>query len=519
MRRAALIVILIVVGALTASSVAAQQIDVQEYTLDNGLTFLMVPRPGDPNVAAGWVAKVGSVNERPGITGLSHLFEHMMFKGTRTIGTTDIDADLANIARMDDVKAELRVEEHDLARRVRLGEIDDIANPANRSARHAELLAELMALEAKAATLIVKNEFDQIYTTAGASGMNAGTDQDYTVYFINVPSNKLELWFWMESDRLLNPVLREFYAERSVVAEERRLRTDSTPTGRFEEQFEALFWNASPYGWPVVGWESDLEAITRDEAQAYYDIYYAPNNLTAALVGDFDPERAKELANQYFGRLPAGRTGAPPVRTREPRQLAEVRMTAYAETTPSVEIRYHSVADGHRDEPALVVLGSLLSGRTGRLYKSLVLENQVATGARAGQTGLKWEGYFEFSGVANRDHTPEDVEAALYAEIETLKTTLAGDRELQKVKNRFAADTFRRVAGNFGLMIQLLIADAYRGWRSFNEDPPRLAAVTAEDVQRVAQTYFVPERRAVAVYYRKPAVEQASGPVAPGAER
>ena len=503
--KAAIVTLLVAAGLVAAGPVIAQQIDVQEYRLENGMTFLMVPRRGDPNVAAGWIAKVGSVNERPGITGLSHLFEHMMFKGSRTIGTTDIEADLANIARMDGVKAQLRVEEQAILRRWRLGEIDDPKDPANRTEQHQTLLAELAALEEIESSLIVKNEFDQIYTAAGASGMNAATDHDYTFYFINVPANKLELWFWMESERLLNPVLREFYSERNVVAEERRLRTDSTPTGRFQEQFDAMFWSASPYGWPVVGWESDLEGITREEAEAYYAVYYAPNNLTASLVGDFDPELAKRLADRYFGRMTRHPMSPPPVRTREPAQLAEKRMVAYADTNPSVQIRYHTVADGHRDEPALAVLGSLLNGRTGRLYKSLVVDQQVATSARAGQNGLKWQGYFGLSGAAQPERTPEEVEQALYAELETLKTTPVDERELQKVKNRFSADMFRRVASNFGLMIQLLIADSYRGWRSFNDDPQKLAEVTAEDVQRVAREYFTSERRAVALYYRKAA--------------
>ncbi len=501
----AIVTVLLAASLVLAEPADAQQIDVQEHRLDNGMTFLMVPRRGDPNVAAGWIARVGSVNERPGITGLSHLFEHMMFKGTRTIGTTDIEADVANLAQMDEVKAQLRVEEDGILQRWRVGEIDDPKDPANRTDRHRELLTELAALEEIGSNLIVKNEFDQIYTAAGASGMNAATDRDYTFYFINVPANKLELWFWMESDRLLNPVLREFYSERNVVAEERRLRTDSTPTGRFQEQFDAMFWSASPYGWPVVGWASDLEGITREEAEAYYDLYYAPNNLTAVLVGDFDPEQAKPLAERYFGRMARHPEPPPAVRTREPEQLAEKRMVAFADTSPSAQIRYHTVADGHRDEPALAVLGALLNGRTGRLYKSLVADRQVATSARAGQNGLKWQGYFRVSGVAQPGHTPEEVEQALYDELETLKTTPVDARELQKVKNRFAADMFRRVASNFGLMIQLLFADSYRGWRSFNEDPQRLAAVTADDVQRVAREYFTPERRAVAIYYRKAA--------------
>jgi predicted Zn-dependent peptidase len=501
MKRALLFVVWSVL--LSASALWAQQVQVQEYVLPNGLRLLMIPKKGDPNVSAGWVARVGSVNERPGITGLSHLFEHMMFKGTHAIGTTDIAKDLKLMSQMDAVKAEIRQEEQAQIRRLRLGEIPNLQDPQYRSKRHNELLQQLASIEKESKALIIQNEFDKIYTNAGASGMNAGTMEDATIYFINVPANKLELWFWMESDRLLNPVFREFYSERDVVFEERRMRTDSTPTGKFDEEFNAMFWTSSPYAWPVVGWPSDLDGLTREEALAYFAVNYAPNNVSACLVGDFDPAQARQLADKYFGRLKRNPQQQPPVRTREVEQMAEKRMVAYAETNPEVQIRYHSVADGNVNEPALVVLGALLNGRTGRLYKSLVLEQQIANSVSAGQNGMKWEGYFYFNGVAKPGNTPENVEQALYKEIEKIQKEKVGDRELQKVKNQFAADNFRRLDNRFYLMLQILIADSNRGWQSFNEDPKKIAAVTADDVQRVANLYFKPESRAVALFYTK----------------
>jgi predicted Zn-dependent peptidase len=501
---------------LCSAMAQAQQVPVQEYILPNRLKLLMVPQKGDPNVAAGWVAKVGSVNERPGITGLSHLFEHMMFKGTHAIGTKDIGKDLKLMAQMDSVKAEIRKEEQGQIRRLRLGEISDLQDPKNRTPRHNELLQELARIEKESKDLIVPNEFDQIYTNAGASSLNAGTTEDFTMYFVNVPANKLELWFWMESDRLLNPVFREFYSERDVVHEERRMRTDSTPTGKFDEQFNSMFWTSSPYAWPVVGWPSDLDGLTREEALSYFAVNYAPNNISAVLVGDFDPEQARKLADRYFGRLKRNERTQPPVRTREVEQMAEKRMVAFAETNPEVEIRYHSVADGHANEPALVVLGALLSGRTGRLYKSLVLDQQIANSVSAGQNGMKWEGYFSISGVAKPGNTPEQVEQALYKEIERLQKEKVGQRELQKVKNQFAADNFRRLDNRFYLMMQLLSAESNRGWQSFNEDPKRIAAVTADDVQRVADLYFKPENRAVALYYTKKAAAGEEDPLLTG---
>ena len=513
---------LLVVSVLAALLVmpvaaAAQEVDVIEHELDNGLTLLLVPRPGDPNVAAGWIAKVGSVYERPGITGVAHLFEHMMFKGTHTVGTQNIERDLAIIDELDGLRVEIQAAEADLDRRFALGEIDDPDDPSVRSAQHQQLLDRFETLLAEQGDLLIKEDFSRIYTGEGGSGMNAGTSYDFTIYFINVPANKLELWFWMESDRLANPVFREFYAERSVVHEERRLRTDSTPIGKFQEQFEAMFWQSSPYSWPVIGWPSDLEGITREEALTFFDTYYAPNNLAAALVGDFDPDEAIALAERYYGRLKRGERPPLEPRTREMPQLAEKRMVAYADTNPQVVIRYHSVRDGHVDEPALVVLGQLLSGRTGRLYRALVEDQEVATSASGGQAGFKFEGMFELRGTARQGRTPEEVEEAIYAELERLKTEPVETRELQKVKNQNAARTFRDLDSNFGLMMQLLIREGNRGWEHINTDPALYDAVTAEDVMRVANTYFTPETRAVAVYYRdESAADEPADPLEEG---
>lgn len=494
---------ILVILLLCTPLATAQKVEVQEVVLNNGLRLLLVPRKGDPNIAAGWVARVGSVNERPGITGLSHLFEHMMFKGTNAIGTRKLDENLKLIAELDKVKAAVDAEQRILIRKQQLGEIEDASDPKSRSANHQNLLKQLEDLTKRERELMVKDEFDRIYTTAGGAGMNAGTNNDWTIYYINVPANKIELWFWMESDRLANPVFREFYAERDVVREERRLRTESTPTGKFNEQFDAMFWQSSPYGWPVVGWPGDLAAITREEALAYFAQNYAPNNLSAVLVGDFDPANATALANKYFGRLKRYPKDVEDVRTLEMKQQAEQRMYAYAETTPQVRVRYHTVPDGHKDEYALSVMGSLLNGRTGRLYKSLVVQQGVATNASGGQNGLKYEGYFELSGTSKPGKTPEDVEQALYKEIEKLQTELVPEKELQKIKNQTAANSFRQLQSNFGLMAQLLLSEAGRGWQTLNTDPQLLQAVTPQDIQRVAKKYFDKENRNVAIYYTK----------------
>ena len=498
---------------LLVASLSGQRVEVEEFTLENGMKFLLLPRTGDPNVAAGWISKFGSVNERPGVTGVAHLFEHMMFKGTKTIGTKDIERDTEIIKELDALRSQIQTERAVLLEKQRRGLIDDAANPAHRSSRHSELLKQFNKLLAEQRELIVKDEFTQIYTTNGGSGMNAGTTNDFTIYFINVPSNKLELWFWMESDRLTNPVFREFYSERDVVREERRLRTDSTPTGKLDEQLETMFWMSSPYGWPVIGWPSDLDAITRSEAMEYFDRYYSPNNLVASLVGDFDVDRVKELARKYFARLENRDDPPGAVRTREVQQQAQQRLTGHAETRPQATIRFHTVPDAHVDEPALIVLSAILNGRTGRLYKSLVLEQQVAVQAGAGVDGRKYDGSFPVGGVAAPGKTPEDVEKALLAELDLLGREPVGERELQKVKNQQLAGDFRKLQSKFGLMLQLLTYEALGEWSNIYVFSDRIQAVEPDDIQRVAERYFTETNRTVALYYTK----EGAGP--PGGRR
>lgn len=487
-----------------AGPAAAQSVQPEVYELPNGMKFLLLPRHAQPNsVAAGWVAKVGSVNERPGITGISHFFEHMMFKGTRTIGTKDAQKD----QQLNEAQHAARNKLRGLVLTVQYprwvkGEIADPWDPQFDTDEMKALRTELQKLVEEQRQVTVKDEFDSIYTGQGASGMNAFTSHDLTFYFVGVPSNKLELWCWMESDRLSDHVFREFYAERDVVHEERRLRTESTPTGIFEEQFEAMFWQSSPYNWPVIGWPSDLNSYTSEQAETYFQTYYRPNNLVGVIVGDFDLAATKAMIARYFGRLKRGET-PPPVVTIEMPQKGEQRMRAECEAAPQVEVRYHSVPFGHPDEAPLEVLSELMNGRTGRLYKALVEGQEVATSAGVRQDSRKYGGAFAFSAECKGDATPEQVEQAFYAELKRLQEEPIPARELEKVKNRVLADSFRRLESNFFLMMQLGYYEALGGWEYINTSPKALLAVEPSEVQRVAKKYFAPENRSVATYTRK----------------
>ena len=484
-------------------SLFAQKVPVVEKQLTNGMRLLLVERHDDPTISGGWVAHVGSANERPGITGIAHLFEHMMFKGTPTLGTSNFQKDLAIIAEQEKVRQEMRQEERKLRAAFRRGEVDDLLKPENRTDRLKDLDKEFQKLIADQRAILVKNEFDRVYTTAGGSGMNAFTSEDMTAYFITVPANKLELWCWMESERLWRPVFREFYAERDVVYEERRLRTESTPLGKFEEQFEAMVWESSPYKWPVIGWPSDLPTISKAQADEFYGLYYAPQNLTLILVGDFQSDLATQFVEKYFIRIPRGKADPPEVVTMEIKQLAEKRMYAEAEANPQVDIVWHTVPFGHKDSYVLNIFSQILSTRTGRLYKGLVQGRQVATEASAFPNHRKWAGLFGISGEAKEGHTPEDVEKAIYEELDKLKQTEVPPEELQKVKNNFAAAEYRRLSSNMSILFQLIFNDGLGDWREINAAGAKHQAVTAADIQRVANAYFTKENRNVAIYTRK----------------
>lgn len=474
----------------------------EEHILSNGMKLLLVPRHLSPTIACGWVAQVGSANERPGITGISHLFEHMMFKGTKTIGTRDYDLDMRLIEEQEALQEQMRAEMAAQRDALRRGLIDDITVPEAKTPRFLQLEAQFDSLVALQRENMVKNEYNLVYQSNGASRINAFTNEDMTFYICTVPANKLELWFWMESDRLLNPVFREFYSERDVVYEERRLRVESTPLGKFQESFDAMFWDASPYTWSVIGYASDLPFITKAQADDYYSLYYAPNNLCAVLVGDFDSKEAVKLAEKYFGRIPKGNRPPPEMITMEPRQPAEKRFYGEAETNPAVTMRWHTVAMVHRDVPALEVLAELLNGDTGRLQRNLVLDQGIATSADAGQDSRKYEGLFEIEAECKEGRAPEELERAIYAEIDKLRKEPVGAEELQSVKNRYLTRTWRMLDGNFFQMIRYGVYEARGSWRDADRIDDEIQNVSAEQVLDVAKKYFTVENSAVAIWTR-----------------
>ncbi|TGU73991.1 insulinase family protein [Geomonas terrae] len=458
---------------------------VQEHTLKNGMKLLMVERHNSPTVAA-WIRfKVGSVDERSDERGLAHLLEHMLFKGTKTLGTRDYKAEKPLLDKIEATAQELLAEKNKR----------DEADPKVIE----KLTAELKRLEKEAEQYVVKEEFADIYSRNGGAGYNAFTSKDGTTYLINIPANKLELWAAIESDRMQNAVLREFYTERSVVMEERRRSYDAEPEGKLWETFLADAFNAHPNGQPTIGWMSDIENLTRTKAENFLHKYYAPNNAIVAIVGDIDPKQTVALVERYFGGIKPG-TPVPPVAVQEPEQSGEKRTEVIGDAEPEVMIGFHKPTLPAPDDYVFDVIDMLLtSGRTSRLYKKLVLEKQLVTSVSSfGAPGSRYPNLFIISATPRAPHTVAEVEAAIYQELDRLKTEPMTHEELQQILNQLEFEESRQMASNGGLARNLTEYEAIAGtWRYLIEHRQKVAKITPEDVMRVAKQYFTRQNRNV----------------------
>ena len=459
---------------------------VQERVLENGLRVLVLERHEVPVVSFVTMANVGGVDEHVGITGVAHIFEHMAFKGSHEIGVTDPVAEAAALDELDKVFQAINEEKA----KGEKGSKETLAS----------LEKKFSDLEEKARALVVNNEYSVIVEEHGGSGLNASTGADSTQYFVSFPSNRLELWFHLEADRFKQPVLREFYKEKGVVQEERRMRTESNPIGKLIEEFLGVCFKAHPYGYPVIGHMSDIETLKREEAVAFFKKYYVPNNLTLAIVGDVDAKQVFALAEKYMGPLPAG-PKYEPVQTVEPPQEGEKRLEVESPAQTVVGIAYHRPAASHPDDPVYDVISELLSsGRTSRLYSKLVKEKQIAlqAGAFTGFPGAKYPNLFMLFGMPTVGHTADELEKALLEEVDRLKKEPVTEAELSRVKTRARANLIRGMNSNQGIAMQLATAQTILGdWREAFRQLRKLEGVTAEDVQRVAKATFTKKNRTV----------------------
>lgn len=462
-------------------------LSVHEVTLDNGLRLLIVPREGAPTVSFVMQFAVGGVHEHLGTTGVAHVLEHMLFKGTETIGTRDATAERTLFARMDSVH------ERSLAARAR-----------GDTAALARFVAALDALEDSARVHVESNEYDRILTRAGAQGLNAMTTNEATTYFVELPANRAELFFALEADRMSNPVFREFYSERDVVMEERRMRVETTPGGALYEAHLSAAFRVHPYGVPVVGWMSDLETLRRTDVERYYRDFYGPNNAVLAVVGRVDPAVIERWARHYLGPVPRG-LEPPPVLAVEPEQRGERRVELEWDAEPLLRIGWHVPESAHPDAPALAVLSTLLTGgRTSRLHRRLVTDERKATALFSSMgPGSLFPQLFQLDAVPVWPTTPTELEAAIYEEIDRIAAEGPSEAEVARVRNQIRAGSVRRLQSNLGLAFQLADSESLFGdWRETLRSASRLERVTPDDVRRVAATYLVRAKRTVATLAR-----------------
>ena len=475
------------VAAASAQDLASFEKRTTVKVLPNGLTILICERPEAPVFSYFTLVDAGSADDPQGASGLAHMFEHMAFKGTSELGTTNYPAEKIALAKVEIAQAAYDAESR------------------KRVTQDAKKLASLKkafddATEA-AQKYVVPNAFPQIAEQNGAEGLNASTGEDSTQYFWSMPSNRLELWAYMESGRIGDPVEREFYKERDVVQEERRMRIDSSPVGRMVEQFLATAYVAHPYGRSGVGWESEISQVTATEAAAFHKKYYVPSNIVIAVVGDVKASTAMPILVKYFGKIPAG-PKPEPMTTVEPKQMAEKNVVIHDQAQPFYLEGYHRPDYRDPDDAVYDAITDIFSnGRTARLYRTLVRDQRIAATAQgfSGFPGDKFPGLFAFYAVPLPGHTTDEVAASIHKEIDRLKTDDVTDDELAKFKTRTKADRLRGLADNAGLAQQMADHQTKFGdWRAMFREQAKDDAVTKADIRRVANRIFVDSNRTTA---------------------
>jgi len=467
--------------------------------LPNGLTLVICERHEAPVFSFYTLVDAGSANDPGGQSGLAHMFEHMAFKGTPEIGTTDYAAEKVALAKVETAYAA-----YDEEFRKRVGQD---------AAKLEQLHKAFEDAQAVAQKYVIPNAFPEIAEQNGAEGLNASTTEDSTNYLWSMPSNRLELWAYLESGRIAHPVEREFYKERDVVQEERRMRIDSDPTGRMVEQFLATAYVAHPYGRSGVGWESEISQVSATEAEDFHKKYYVPANMVVAVVGDVDAKSAMPMLERYFGAIPAG-PKPEPMTTIEPVQKAEKSVIIKEATQPFYLEGYHRPDYLDKDDSVYDAISDIFSnGRTARLYKSLVRDQHIAAVAEgfSGFPGEKFPALFAVYAVPLPDHSPDEMREAIHKEIERLKTTDVTDAELAMFKTRAKADKLRGLADNAGLASELAEYQTRFGdWREMFEELKKVDAVTKADIRRVANKIFVESNRTYAEIVFTPAAAAAS---------
>jgi predicted Zn-dependent peptidase len=461
---------------------------VQEHQLKNGASVLLVERHDSPTVAAYISFRVGGVNETSQERGTAHLLEHMLFKGTKTLGTKDYAAEKPLLDKINKVGEQ----------------IDVLKNRRDADPQELQQLRDqLKELQTEHRKLVVKNEFSKIYGENGGVGYNAFTGKDSTTYLINLPANKLELWAAIESDRLGNAVFREFYTERDVVHEERRRSYESSPNGLMYETLLATAYKVHPYRNPVIGWNSDIDNLSPTKIRNFFDKYYTPVNMVITLVGDFDSEATLKMVDRYFGRLAPG-VPVPPVVDKEPEQRGERRVTIDFDAEQQLMIAYHKPTIPHKEDYVFDILLQILTeGRTSRLYKSLVVEKQLVTDVAAFTApGSRYDNLLILSLTPRNGRSCPDIENAVYAELDRLKEEPLSQAEIDIARKQIMTSILRGLEGNSGLARMLSSYQTLGDWHYLVDYEKHLNSITAEDIMATARRYLQADNRTVVTLIR-----------------
>jgi len=484
---AGLIVLLTGVAHGTALSQGARS-----FTLDNGMTFWVYERHQIPTFFGIYMAKTGSCDEQAGETGLAHFIEHLSKKGTPVIGTRDYEAEKPILEEMDRIGDELSAE------------LDKGAQAVQ--ARIDEMRKKLTELQEKHSAFAAKEEYNKIYSENGGRGRNASTGTDTTQYYISLPANRLELWFLMESEKLKNLVMREFYSERDVINEERRMGVENSPSGFLYEQFLNAAFMVHPYRHEVIGHMHDIQTFTKERAQNFFRRNYVPNNLMAALVGDVSFADVKRLAQKYFGDIPRG-AEPPRVLDNEPRQNAERRVTVWFDAEPEILIGYRTPGRESRDNVVLEMISLVLSaGDSSRLTRDLVQRRQIAISAYAvaNALGERYASLFQLAGAPRHPHSVEELEKEFYGHLERLKIEPVSEAELRRALNQAEAGLYNGLDRNMFLAFRIL------GNAHLHDDVDaefrrveQLKTVTAAEIMAMAKKYFIETGRTVGILQRK----------------
>jgi len=404
--------------------------------LKNGLTVLTLERHLSPTVSLYIRHRVGAVDEEVGESGAAHFLEHMMFKGTTTIGAKNYPVEKEMLMQIERTGTAL-----DKERRKGLKADPEMIK---------RLAARLKKLQDQSREYFIPNEIDRLYTKNGGLNMNASTGQDVTTYQVSLPANKIELWARIEADRLLHPVFREFYSERDVIMEERRQRVEADPDGKLYEKFLSAAYKTHPYGRPVLGWTQDMMYLSPASVRNIYAKYKAPESIVIAVVGDIKPKDTLKLIEKYFGSIPAGRVGGKAVPP-EAAQTEERRAEVTFDANPMMIIGFHKPNAPAHDDYVFDVMSTILTtGRTSRLYDLMVTKMGIAEGVSAsnGTPATMYPNLFTISAQPRYPHTNIELEDVILREMEKLKSEPVTDTELNKAKNQLKMEYIKSLDSN-----------------------------------------------------------------------